>query len=192
MDPHPTAKGAKKGSRGIHLFQSPLCRLGGLFALLIPDEFENYLALWAQFVFFLPEKSCLLDFVRDWEPVGHVCELLALGAIISAPPLLCSAIGAALARRCAATVPSGRFRAMACLVSFGFAAVALTIALTPRPFRGDVDVVTEYQVVDRESGQPIAGAFVRVTDAFAYSEADSISSDGSTGVDGRARPGGPI
>jgi hypothetical protein len=113
-------------------------------------------------------ETVLGSLKEDRELVAEfVFELLVVGLLTSAPPLLCSCIGGVLGRRCAVTVPPWRFRPMACLVSFGFAAVGLTIAITPRPSEGDVDVVTEYRAVDRESGRPISGALVSVTDAFA-------------------------
>jgi hypothetical protein len=76
---------------------------------------------------------------------------------------------------------------MAYLISFGFTGVALSITLTPRPFEDDLDVATDFQVVDRNSGQPIAMAFVRMSDAFSFSDFRSPPPAAFTDPDGRAR-----
>lgn len=89
-----------------------------------------------------------------------------LGLLISGPPLLLCWIGHLLARRCTATLPWRRCRAVTCLVSFGFASAALAICLTPQPFEEDQEVPLDFQVVDEVSGRPIAGAFVCMTDPF--------------------------
>jgi hypothetical protein len=49
---------------------------------------------------------------------------LILGVFISGPALLLSLMEQALAARCAASLPRHRFRAMTCLVSFGFTSTA--------------------------------------------------------------------
>ena len=53
----------------------------------------------------------------------------------------------------------------------------------PVEFAGEHDVNLDFRVVDKESGQPIGGAFVRVSDAF---DADAPAPMALTGPDGRA------
>ena len=85
------------------------------------------------------------------------------GLIISGPPLILSGVGQILARRCAATLPQARSRAMAGPVALGFAMAALAICLTPQPFEDDQEILLDFQVVDEASRRPIAGAFLRLT-----------------------------
>ena len=72
---------------------------------------------------------------------------------------------------------------MTCLVSLGFAGVALAIAVTPQPFVDEQEVELDFQVVDKDSGQPIGAAFLRMTDPF---NSNAIPPRALTGADGRA------
>jgi hypothetical protein len=81
--------------------------------------------------------------------------------------LLGTWIGRRLARTCAANPPRWRFRVLGCLVSLGFTAAGLAIAFSPQPFVGEVEVEINLRVVDRNSSQAVAAAFVNLCDAFA-------------------------
>jgi hypothetical protein len=144
----------------------------------------NFLMLVGLVGCFVPDASVsvrraldpLTDFAADayhsafGEPGKSVPWLFVnsviLGVSISGPPLFLSWIGQTLAARSAATLPRYRFRAMTCLVSLGFAGVALAISLTPQPFEEEQQITLDFQVVDQVSGQPIAGAYVQLTDPF--------------------------
>ena len=70
------------------------------------------------------------------------------------------------------------------LVSFGFASVAMAIWVSPRPFADGLDVDLDFQIVDNDSRQPIAAAYLRMTDPF---DVHAIPPAALTGPDGRAR-----
>jgi hypothetical protein len=179
------ARSAQIAPAAFTYFNLHFLALGGLVALLLPDELDNTLTTVGRYLTGTPDGTFGSP-LPDWGIYADILfDVLFVGVLISAPPLICSWISATLARRYAAGVSSSRFRAMACLVSFGFAAVALSTAITPRPFEGDVDVTTEFQVVDRDSGRPIVGALVSATDAFAWREQPALSL-ATTDSDGRA------
>jgi hypothetical protein len=152
--------------------------------IFMPGAIESY----------LETLSSLMDYAaKGWSTVISrfedsfpwvVLGCLMFGVFISGPALLLSWIGGLLARRCAATLPQDRFRTLTCLVSLSFAGVALAIAVTPRPFADEQDVDLDFQIFDKESGQPIGAAVLRITDAF---NATSIPPKAFTGVDGRAQ-----
>ena len=103
--------------------------------------------------------------------------------MLSGPALILACIGGVFAQRAAATLTGQRFRILTAMVSFGFACVALAIWVTPRPFAEDQDVDLDFRIVDNNSGEPIAAAYVRLTDPF-----DHLSKppNALTRADGRA------
>jgi hypothetical protein len=164
----------------------------------------NFLVLGGLVSLFMPDMVRIIQDVLEaatqcaaegWgavfgEPGGTVpwliVESFILGVFISGPPLLLSWIGQALARRCAATLPWHRSRAMACLVSLGFASTDLAIALTPQPFEDELAIDLKFQVVDNVSGRAIPAAFVCLTDPFSY-DPTSSPPRALTDDEGRAR-----
>jgi hypothetical protein len=111
----------------------------------------------------------------DWKAVvdrypsacsGFSIKCLILAVLVSGLPLLLSWIGHRLAARCAARLSPLRFGIMTCLISLGFAIVAMTIWLKPRPFAEERDVEFVLQIVDNDSGQALGAAVVRMTDPF--------------------------
>jgi hypothetical protein len=171
---------------GVTYFSVHFLLLGGLVTLFVPDA--------------IPRVQEVLDAARGFaaeaweaafgEPGGAVpwviLDSLILGVSISGPPLLLSGIGQALATRCAATLPRLRFRVMTGLVSLGFASAALAIGLTPRPLEDEQAIDLDFQVVDKASGRPIAGAFLCMTDPF-FPDPISSPPRALTDTDGRAR-----
>ena len=117
---------------------------------------------------YLESLSPLMDYAaKGWSTVFSrfedifpwvVLGCLFFGVFISGPALLLSWIGGLLARRCAAILPRRRFQAMTCLVSLGFMIMALAVAVTPQPFADQQDVDLDFQVIDKDSGQPIGAA----------------------------------
>jgi hypothetical protein len=160
--------------------------LGGVVCVFVPGEIQ--------------QVPVILDAsteyaARGWEvlfgePGGTISwvisETALLGVLISGPPLLVSWIGQALATRCRATLPGHRFRALTCLVSLGFAGVALAVCLTMQPFEEEQEIALDFEVVDDVSGQPIAAAFTRITDPFSL-DSPSIPRRALTDADGWAR-----
>ncbi len=144
----------------------------------------------------IPSQEGVLALVTEWAAIGWtrcfgepgetvpwiVLDTLILGVCISGPPLLLSWIGRALAGRSRATLPPWRMRAMASLVSLGFASAALAICVEPQPYEEEREVDLSIQVVDEDSGRPIAGAFVRLDSPF---EPNAATPKGFTGADGR-------
>jgi hypothetical protein len=159
--------------------------LGSLIAAFMSEEIEQSLTAMVDQVLCasgVPMDIPLPDWGVYW---GVLFELLITAFLISAPLLAFSGIGAALAHRYAACVSLRRFRTMAWAVTFCFSAVGLSIAITPRAFDGEVGVTAEYEVVDRDTGQPVVGALVSMTDAFS-SRMPWASSFAITDSDGRA------
>ena len=116
------------------------------------------------------------------EPYGRavpdaILEGVFLGVVISGPLLVLSWIGSAFAKRCAATLPLRRFRVLACLVSLGFASVALAVAVTPQPFTDEQNIDLDFQIVDQESGQQIHAALLQISDAFSYTTPERVLTD---------------
>ena len=111
-------------------------------------------------------------------------ECITFGVFISGPPMLLSACGGMLAKRCAPTLPRPRFRAITLLASSGFALAALSVALTPQPFDEYYQKVEiDFQVVDEVSGEPIGTSFVLIKNAiFSW----VVPARALTGPDGRA------
>ena len=167
--------------------------LGVLLFLLMEDVIKGYLDTVWDFAANLGFVDAVLDFIVYVANTGaalfDLCELaleyLTLCVVVSGPPLLLTGIGQILARRCAATLPRRRFRALTCLVSLGFVGVDLSFSLTPRPFENEQEVAIDFQVVDRDSGQPIATAFLRMTDAFTF-DRNAIPPRALTDASGRA------
>ena len=71
---------------------------------------------------------------------------------------------------------------MTSLVSLGYAIVALAVWVAPRSFARDQNFDLDFQIVDHDSARPIAGAFLRITNAF---DSDSAPSGVFTDRDGR-------
>ena len=57
----------------------------------------------------------------------------------------------------------------------------------PLEFRNERSVDLDFQVIDRDSGQPVAGAFVRISNPFAFGEEEPPIPMALTGPDGRVR-----
>lgn len=94
-------------------------------------------------------------------------EATLIALVCSGPILILAWVGRLLAVRCAATIPHRRFRLMTGLVSFGFAAAALAIVMTPREFADDEgEIALAFKVIDRTSGKPVPTAVLRMTDPF--------------------------
>jgi hypothetical protein len=169
---------------GVTYFSLHFLAILTIVTVFMPGAIDSY----------LETLSSVMDYAaRGWSTVFSrfkdgfpwvVFGCLIFGVFISGPALLLSWIGGLLARRCAATLPRGRFRALTCLVSFGFMGVALAVAVTPRPFADEQNVELDFQIVDKDSGQPIGAAVLRMTDPF---NSTSIPPSAFTGADGRAK-----
>jgi hypothetical protein len=171
---------------GFTYFSLQFLALTVFTAVIFPDATLWCLSLAATAFGPLTER---LSFLDDWDRLGvltYSAGFLYLCVLVSGPLLLLSWLGGRLARRCAATLPRWRFRALACLVSLGFASVALAVAVTPESFQDQRVIEIEFQVFDRDSGQPIRGAFARLTDAFRSMSEDTVPSGAFTDVHGRA------
>ncbi len=74
---------------------------------------------------------------------------------------------------------------MAGLASVGFAMAALAIAFVPLPFHEfeERNIALDFLVIDKDSGQPISGAFVRISNPF---DSDWAAPQALTKQDGRA------
>jgi hypothetical protein len=168
---------------GITYFSLHFLALGCLVAVLMPETIaighvlepvEPYVSRgWLE----------TIDECVDAIPDPLIVPIIA-GLWYSAPPLLLSSVGGLLAKRCATTMTSRRFRVMTSLVTLGFAIVALAVWVAPRSFARDQNVDLDFQIVDHDSARPIAGAFLRITNAL---DSDSAPSGVFTDRDGRAR-----
>jgi hypothetical protein len=169
---------------GFTYFSLHFLAIGAVVTTFMPGAIERYLETFSPLVHYA-EQECwtvVSRFLGDSRWLILSC--LIYGAFLSGPAILISWIGGLLTRRCAATLPRQRFLAMTCLVSLGFTAVALTVAVMPRPFAHEQDVDLDFQIVDKDSGQPIGAAFLRMTDPF---NPTSIPPGAFTGADGRAK-----
>ena len=119
--------------------------------------------------------------IPAWVNVG---SLAFFTIILSGPPILVAAIGGLLTRRYARVSSPLRFRGLACAVSFGFACVTLTLLLELHPFRAEQNVEMSFRIVDKESRQPIQGAFVQISSEFGP---HAQSPRALSGPNGRAR-----
>jgi hypothetical protein len=132
----------------------------------MPESIERYLRL------FEPVILCISNaWSTVFEPQGSVSPRIVLHCVahvvlLSGPLVFASWIGQRLATYCATKLPRSRFRAVTCLVSSAFVALALTIAFSPQPFAEEQMFAIDVDVIDRESGRPITSAFVNLTDAF--------------------------
>ena len=115
-----------------------------------------------------------------------IAESALLGVLVSGPPLVLSWIGQMLAKRCAAMLPRPRFLALTGLVTLGFASAGLAIAVMPQPFEDEQEIAIDFQVVDRDSGRPIAAALLCIADPFSY-DPDSVTPRAFADVNGHAR-----
>ena len=57
----------------------------------------------------------------------------------------------------------------------------------PLEFRNDRNVDLDFHVIERDSGQPVAGAYVRISNPFAFGEEEPPIPMALTGPDGRVR-----
>ncbi len=169
---------------GFTFFNLHFLALGGVFVIVAPVV----IAAYAQFVEYPLQTTAdrVVGFFPRYEDTvpWFVLECVILCAAISGPPLVLSWIAGFFARRCAAKLPPLRFKVMTGLISFGFACLALTIMLTPVEFAEEQDIALDFQIVDKDSGQPIAGAYVRISDTF---NDDWVTPHALAGPDGRAR-----
>ncbi len=183
---HGRAANTRSSPPGVAYFSLHFLMLGGLVCLCMPDEILSVQDILDVATGYVAEGwGAVLG-----EPGGTVpwvvLDTLILGVLISGPPLFLSWIGRAIATRCAATLPRRRFRAMTCLVSFGFASAGLAIALTPQPLEEEREITLDFQVVDEVSGRPVAAAVLRMIDPFSY-DPSSPPPSALTDADGRAR-----
>lgn len=176
----------RPSTAGGTFFSLQLLVLAGFASVFMPDAIGNYLE-W-------------LDPVRDYAEAGWsacfemygdafpwvVLESLILGVFLSGPLLFLAWLGRWLARRSAGTLPRGRFLALTGLVSLGFAGVDLAIGVTPQMFAEEMEVPLDFRVIDEESGQPLAAAFLCLTDPF-LTDPTASPPRALTDRDGRAR-----
>ena len=158
--------------------------LGLLTGLLMPEVFNNYRQSLLSVAWFLEATWS----GHRGEPLdGRIVEILKISLLIlgfSGPPLLVSWLAGVAAKRASGRIPRLRFVGMTLLVSFGFAVTALAVAIAPRPFsEWREGVALDFQVVDRDSGEPIRGSFLLIRNAF---EENPCVRDFS-GPDGRVR-----
>ncbi len=167
---------------GITFFSSHLLSLGVLLTLLMPDRVEDRLMPILETL----ENREVAIFRAVDEPVGVLLGWSNLVVLISGPLLVLTGIGHVLAARCAATRSRPRFLTLACLVSVGFALVALAICVQPRPFGEERTISLDFQVIDSVSGEPIHSAFLRLTDLFSK-DVGSLARSAFTDAEGRGR-----
>jgi hypothetical protein len=151
---------------GLAYFCLHFLMLGGLVTLFMPGVIQSVQLLLYDATGYVAEVWGAVFGSPKGSVPWVILESSILGVLISGPPLVLSWIGHSLATRYASTSSPLRFRAMTCLVSFGFASGALAICLTPQEFEDELEVNLAFQVVDQESGRPIAAAFVRMTDSL--------------------------
>jgi hypothetical protein len=127
-------------------------------ALIIPDTIERRVL----------GTSRTAPRVNDMGFVARLftIEALIVGLVVSGPPLLLSWVGSRVANRWMTRMSRRRFLAMTGLVSLGFFFAGLSLCAVPQRFN-EVQLLTlTARVVDENSGRPIAGAVVRLTDQF--------------------------
>ncbi len=168
---------------GTTFFSLHFLALACVAAIFMPDAIEI-----EQAADFIPESwlEALGEWARSFPDA--MLECVILGIWFSGPPLLLSWIGGLLARRCAATMTARRFRALAGMISFGFASIALSIWVTPRPFADDQDVDLDFRIVDNDSKQAISAASLRLInpfDRFSTPPSDLSDADGRTRMTAR-------
>lgn len=153
-------------------FTAHLLALGFLLAFYTPGAIERYLNLLVR----LSDSSIVEWAWKTWNKIfdsydGIQSKLIdasvILGILLSGPLLLFASIGRRLACSSATSLSNRRFAALAGLAWVGFAAVDLAVALTPQPFKAELDVALDFRVVDRSSKRPIDRAFIRTASAFA-------------------------
>ena len=178
------ATGPPPSPAGITYFSLHFLALGFLVSAFMPDAIESYLGTLEPFSDYAGRGWSVVSKRFGSELPSDVLDFSLFCLYISGPLLVLAWMGRMVARRCAATLPRRRFWVMTCLVSLGFAVVALAILLAPRPFEDERDVDLNFQVVDKDSGEGIGAAFLRLTDPF-----DSIRFPprALTGADGRAQ-----
>ena len=167
-------------------FRLQLLMLGGLAYLFMPDAVGTIRELLECATEISAEGWAVCFGDPDETGPWLIAESALLGVLVSGPPLVLSWIGQMLAKRCAATLPWPRFLALTGLVTLGFASAGLAIAVMPQPFEDEQEIAIDFQVVDRDSGRPIAAAFLCIADPFSY-DPDSVTPRAFADVDGHAR-----
>ena len=132
----------------------------------------------------VPRAWLVAFFERDLSIPEALTRDIILGVSVSGPLLLLSCVGGLLAGRYAARVTARRFLVLTCMVSLGFASVAFSLLLTPRDLPREQEVELAFQVLDKNSSQPVRTAYVQLTDPFGVA---STPHGSLTGPDGCAR-----
>jgi hypothetical protein len=153
---------------GFTFFSLHFLFLGFVVCVVMPEAITIYSEI-VEWSMEPASEACAAYFSRFGDTLPwFVIECTIRCICISGPLLVLALMGSAFARRCAAALPRLRFRLMTGLVSFGFASAALAIALIPVEFEDEQNVALDFQVVEKGSGQPIARAFVRISDPFGF------------------------
>ena len=176
---HARQVGPRSRPAGITFFSLHFLAIGCVAALFMAEAIEI-----EQPAEVIPHAwlRTLGEWARSFPDVMLDCVILVVW--FSGPPLLLSWIGGLLTNHCAATMTARRFRALAGMVSFGFASIALAIWVTPRPFVDEQDVDLDLRIVDNGSSRAIAGASVRLINPF---HRFSIPPSALTDSEGRAQ-----
>ena len=170
---------SRPGPCGMTYFSVHLLALGLIVITHMPELIKPSLEALAR----VDESGWITAFKRyPIVPPVFLIKCVTLGALISGPPLFLAWVGSLLARHCASRLSPMRFRLMACLVSCGFASVALGIWFTPTAFAEVLNVDLRFQLVDEDSGKPIGAATVRVTDGFKSRPTDPSSISDANGL----------
>jgi hypothetical protein len=117
---------------------------------------------------------------------SYAGNLIYLFALVSGPLIVLSWVGSRLVCYATSAFAPRRSRAVTGLVSTTFAGIALAVTMIPEPFCEWREIPIEFQVVDRDLGRPIRGAFVRLTDAFRSMNENTAPSGAFTDLHGRA------
>ena len=179
---------SRPGPCGMTYFSVHLLALGLIVITHMPELIKPSLEALAR----VDESGWITAFKRyPIVPPVFLIKCVTLGALISGPPLFLAWVGSLLARHCASRLSPMRFRLMACLVSCGFASVALGIWFTPTAFAEVLNVDLRFQLVDEDSGKPIGAATVRVTDGFKSRPTDPSSISDANGLARLTAPSPP-
>ncbi len=174
----------RKSFRGFTYFCVHFGVLGCLISYLMPRIFEDYLDYLQPVSRFTDETLARFAETKTHPDLSLFLDCFLLGVFLSGPPILAGWVGGMIARRCSSILPRRRFQILTVLITLGFAATAGAVAVTPQPFwERSIPVDLEFEVVDQESGEPIVGSFLRITEVF-Y---DHDCARALTGPDGRAR-----
>ena len=169
---------------GATFFSLHVLAIGAVVTIITPDAVDSYLqeifSVWEY-----AEKGCLAVLGFDDDALNCAAvEYLVFAFFVYVPQLLLAWLGHKLANYCAFTLTPWRFRLITGLVSAGFTCVALAIAITPRPFADEQDVHLDLQINDKDSGRPVDGASVHISDPF---DQESLPSTAVADAGGRVR-----